>query len=386
VPTYGFIREAAEDRFYERGGEPPLPPRVVLCPVCCEEVHDQPALATHLGNAHPLGAPRLLIDGELVVGERLIHTPLSGSRLAFANASTVLVSESGGPTMPWSTTAVRDALADADRVVLDLTLRNERAGDGAVATEKIRLRIEVPAASELEEVDEEFEEHLAVNRLDEHVLDVFADATSQFASAAGYASALHEYGVAVLLKDRLPGTSDAMEPAAAQDKYQRALEVVRHFPERRIARAVAGFARFNLNDFRSPLLATGIDVLDRCSEQLQQLAGQPRSSHPTDRTGGGPTRRCPTDSATAAILDCWAAATQDPVGSLDDLLARSRSPQTLDSDAVKCRALALQLALVDAGVDPLVAELAGPLRNDIVFGAWASQILNEAEVDDRTRH
>jgi hypothetical protein len=384
MPTYGFVLEAAEDRFYERGGEPAPPPRVVLCPVCGEELRDQRALAFHMGDVHPLGAPRLLIDGELVVGERLIYTPLAGSRVVFANVSSLLVSESGGPATAWSTAALQDALAEADRAVLDLTMRNERAGDGALTTEHIRLRIDVPAAAELDQVDVLFEEGLAVDHLDQHVLDAFADTTSQFQKAARYASALHEYGVAVLVKDQAPGTSDAMERGSAQDKFQRGLEILRHFPERPVARAVAGFARFNLNDFRSTVLDTGIEALDRCTQQLRQLAGRPGPSLPA-APAVGPTRQCPADSATAAILDCWAAAALQPARSRGALLERSRDPQSPLPDATKCLALALQLALVDPAADHPVAELAEALSNDIVFGAWASQIVDDAERDERNR-
>ena len=57
----------------------------------------------------------------------------------------------------------------------------------------------------LDQVDRHFEEILAVDELDEHRLDLFADAIAELPGASRYASALHEYGVAILVKDRAVG-------------------------------------------------------------------------------------------------------------------------------------------------------------------------------------
>jgi hypothetical protein len=91
-----------------------------------------------------------------------------------------------------------------------VTLKNSRAGDEAAAVEDVRLAIDVPDAAALDDVDHLFQEILAVDELDEHLLDLFADATTDLPRASRYASALHEYGVAILVKDHARGTADAL--------------------------------------------------------------------------------------------------------------------------------------------------------------------------------
>src|SRR4051812_45448446 len=130
MPTYGFIQETVDDRFHERGGERPRPPRVIPCPVCSTELGDESALAEHIGSAHPLSAPRLVIDAGVVVGERVLHRRPAAETVEVANATELFVSQNGGPVEPWSVAGLRDTLAGSDSLVLDVTLNNRRAGDG----------------------------------------------------------------------------------------------------------------------------------------------------------------------------------------------------------------------------------------------------------------
>src|SRR5690349_21365269 len=112
MPTYGFIQETAEERFYERGEAAPRAPRTVPCPVCGENLSDETALAAHLGAAHPLSSPRLLLAGDVVVGERILHRRMNPADLAVVNSTELLVAENGGSFRPWSTQALREALAE----------------------------------------------------------------------------------------------------------------------------------------------------------------------------------------------------------------------------------------------------------------------------------
>ena len=272
MPTYDFIRETVDDRFYERGGERRRPPRVLPCPVCGEQLPDDAALSEHLGSTHPLSAPRLLIDGDVVVGERVVHRRLESAALELANTTELLVSENGGPQQPWSVAALRDTLAEAERIVLDISLRNHRA-DGAAAVEQVRLRVDVADSAALDAADRCFEELLASGELNEHQLDRFVDAVAESPGAGRYASALHDYGVAILIKDQAAGTRDALPFAAHRDKLQRSLSVLRHFPGRPVARAVCGFVRFGLNDLAGGTQASGVPKLDGCAAALRELAG-----------------------------------------------------------------------------------------------------------------
>lgn len=369
MPTYDHIRETVDDRFYERGGEGRRPERVLPCPVCGKQVTDNAALSEHLGSAHPLSAPRLLIDGDVVVGERVVHHQLESAALELANTTELLVSENGGPQQPWSVAALRDTLAEAERIVFDISLRNHRAGDGAAAKEQVRLRVDVADSAALDAADRYFEQLLAHDEFNEHLLDRFVDAMSESPGADRYASALHDYGVAILVKDQAPGTRDALPFAAHREKLQRSLSVLRHFPERSVARAVCGFARFGLNDLAGGTQPSGVPELDACTSALQEIANVvPRwglSLAVPIEVG-----RCPADKTTGFILDRW----NDP-DAAHALSAHAARGSTTPEDAAKCRALAVRS-------DPREAQdLARALMNDPVFGVWATQIVEDAVAD-----
>lgn len=365
MPTYGYIHDTVEDRLHERGGEGAPAPRVLLCPVCGEQVSEQRALAVHLGSAHPLDAPRLLIDGAVVVGERVLYRHVEPDAVEITNVNELLVSQNGQQSQPWSVVALRETLAEADSVILDVILKNRRTGDDAAAVEQVRLAIDVPDAAALDQVDRHFEEILAVDELDEHRLDRFADEIAELPPASRYASALHEYGVAILVKDHAAGTADSLPFEEHRQKLQAALNVLRHFPERPVARAVCGFVRFGLNDLAGERPPSGVPALDRCVRALQDLLGlEPtRVAQRTDSTDG----RCPTDEMTSFILEQW-----DDSSSFRDLAQRASSGSTTPDDAAKCRALAARL---DHTGPPSAIDLARTLVNDLVFGAWATKIV-----------
>jgi len=75
MPTFGFIVETAEERFYERG-DSDRPPVLLRCPICATEVEDQFVLAMHTGDAHPITAPRLFVDDAVAIGEVVLHRAL----------------------------------------------------------------------------------------------------------------------------------------------------------------------------------------------------------------------------------------------------------------------------------------------------------------------
>ena len=366
MPTLDWLQQTALDRFYERGGEDPLPPRPLPCPVCGEPILDQTLLADHLGSSHPLSAPRLLINGAAIVGDRILHRHPPRDAVEVANAAELLVSENGGPSKPWSVAALRDTLSGRDSVLLDVTLRNSRAGDGTTISERVRLRVAVPDPTALDVADRCFLELLARDNLDEFWLDRFVDAAAERPSGARYASALHEYGVAILVKDQVGGTTAALPFAAHRDKLQRSLSVLREFPERPVARAVCGFIGFGLNDFSGDTRPSGVPELDRCAGALRTLAEATSGAvTPAGAVGG----RCPTDAATAFILEHW----EEPDASRELSEYAGRASITPE-DRAKCQALALR-ASGETSTPRL--DLARALANDPVFGTWAEQMLEE---------
>ncbi len=370
MPTVSHIQETVDDRYYERGGEDPLPPRLLACPICSEELPDETALAVHLGSDHPLSAPRLLLDGGLVVGERILHRPIDPQALAVANASRLLVAVNGAPSETWTLQDLRDALAGDDVLNLDVELFNDRSADGIAAKDRVRLRLDVPDPEELAVADASFQRLLASERLDEHRLDEYAEETKELTRAGRYASALHEYATALLVKDRARGTGEALSFHSHREKHQRALDTLRHFPERPIARAVCGFVRFELNDIHGA--DSGVVELDRCVAALREFAG--RADEQRDHKPTGPAvGRCPTDDTTNTILSSW-----EQPSAVDTLLTLASGSTTTPEDAAKCRALALRLVAHDTS---RALTIARGLSNDPVFGAAATAIIEDGGHD-----
>ena len=334
MPTYSFIRESVEDRHHERGGEPRRAPRVFACPVCGQELADERTLAEHLGADHPLSPPRLLINGDGVIREKRLYRRPAPGDVVVANVTELLVSQNGGAYEQWSVTALAEALFEADSLVLDLVLRNVRAGDGFVTSEHLRIRVDVPMPESLDEADRSFQELLTHDVLDELTVDRFADEVSGLSSGAVYASALHDYAVGVLLKDQASGTADAMPFAAHREKFERALDVLRHFPERAAAKAICGFIRFGFNDFETATEPSGTPQLDRCMAALRALStGAVPVVAPDESEEGG---RCPTDVMTAFILEHW-----ESPDAAAALVAWAKRGSITREDAAKCMALAV---------------------------------------------
>ena len=303
----------------------------------------------------------------------MLHRHLAADAVGVANATELLVSEDGGPPLPWSLAALRDALQENGESVLDLELRNERAVDQACATERVRLRISVPEVEDLAGVDAAF--LTLPDELDERVVDAHVDESRVFVSAARYAGALDEYLVGILIKDGAPGTGEALSFEVFREKYSRALDVLREFPQRPVARAVSGFLRFNLNDFAGGAPNAGIPALDNCAARLTAIAGQPGwCLQAADRGVAG---ACPADDVTSQIPDDWSGATTQAGSKVARLLDRADLGTTSPANAAKCRALALDLSGGEYGEERLLAA-ARALSGDLTFGSWAKEIVEDA--------
>lgn len=370
VPTYGFILETAEDRLSERGEED-REPRTYSCPFCSQEFARPGELRTHEGSRHPLEAPRLLIDGVSEIGPIQVFRSVSLKEIQLANVSSMSACVDGGTPGSAEISDICRMLSGPANRVVDLTLWNERALDGASSEVSVRIVVDIPDPDELSLIDDLFESMFSDSEdLNEISLAQFAAKVRPVKTAKKYANACYEYCVAVQIKDLAPGTGESQNFAVFQDKMQEALEVLARFPDRGLARAIAGSIRFSLNDFSSRE-TTGIPELDACTRHLQSLSG--RNEIPQSDTGIPQGGKVPVDTTTQYILDRW--------GKPDakDELERKAAEHTVSSqDALKCRALALSQS-VSTGTPS--RHLARTLVNDSTFGAWANQVLDTIDDD-----
>lgn len=368
MPTYGWVHEDAEERHHERVPLPLPLPAPIVCPECHRQVGDQAALARHLGADHPLGSPRLLLEGRIVIGERVLVRPVAGDSVLVANTSEIHVREDGRARGLWTVDDLRSSLASKRAGVLEIALTNARSSDGASATERLRLRVDVADPGAMDKVDAAFAEIIAVDEFDSPELERFASAADAISGAARYASALHQYGVALLVKDRVRGAGKAQRFAEHREKLLASLGTLRYFPERPIAKAVCGFIRFNVNDLESNRASTGVPELDRAFSALRAFVGIIDGAPPDE--GDERAGSCPTDRTTGILLESC-----DRPEAPQILLREAESASLAPDDRTKCRVLALRALPAASG---MAQELAQQLASDPVFSVGAATYLREA--------
>lgn len=372
--TYGYLHDRFVDHQATLGptARPPLVPTTVTCQVCHEVGADAAWLSAHVRSAHPLAAPMLVIDGRMRSPDTMIpvRDRVVASAVQTANATSLAVSVDGGPPAHLSPAELGVRLASIDFGVAQIHLRNERA-DGAEVTRTFDLNFAIPRGDELEAVDAAFAEAVGLQTAAED-LDRFAARVAGLMTAIPYASALHAYLRGILLKDgRLSGLG--LEFAKHRDHLSQALHEMAFYPERPLARAVAGVIRFNLNEFLSHA-PSGIAELDSFAADLIALAERrqpPRNLRPIAQRGGV----CPVDDSTHALLQLNRDLTDVSRrrAAVTSLLRMASSPRTTPADAAKARVLALGTA--DQLTDEEQRRAAAALSNDHVFADFASTVL-----------
>lgn len=371
--TYGYLHDRFVDHQATLGStaSPRLIPTTVTCQVCHEVGADAAWLSAHLRSAHPVAAPTLILDGRMRPPDMMI--PVRGRVVAAAvetaNATSLVLSVDGGPPARLSLAELRARLASIERGVAQVHLRNDRA-DGAEVSRTFKLHLAIPRGDELDAVDAAFAEAVGRQTAAED-LDRFSARVAGLRTAIAYAGALHAYLRGILLKDgRLSGLG--LEFAKHRDHLSQALHEMAFYPERPLARAIAGVIRFNLNEFPSHA-PSGIAELDSCAADLIALAERrqpPRDLRPIAQHGGV----CPVDDSTHALLQLHRDLTDASRrrAAVTSLLRLASAPRTTPADAAKARVLALGTA--DQLTDEEQRRAAAALSNDHLFADFAGTV------------
>ena len=372
LPTSSFIQETAIDNYYERGEDPaPRPPAEYPCEVCGQVSSSGLGLATHLAAAHPLEPPRLLIAGQVVIGEKILRRPMQPDDLLVPGATEIACLEVGGKERKLSLQDLRAEVCSSTQATHVITLRHRRSADGAVAEERVRVRVDVPSAADLDLSDKAFEECFADGRVNDDGLMRFDNATNGQATGGSYVAALYNYCLFIQLRDGRSGRpADTVE---ARQKAQSAHTVLCDYPERPLARALAALIRFSLNDFRVWDLS-GVPELDSCACALSQAAGSVVPPAPlTDLDP--PSGSCLVDAVTKEILDAWA----DPESGSERMELIAADPACSSDDRSKAGVLALLLIPVDAAI----SETMRPQGRTVPrpgFGRWVAAWMQDRGV------
>lgn len=347
-----------------------LTPRRATCPVCHEDGPFDGWLVEHLRSRHPLQPPGLYLEGQHARRTHPVRKPLSAADILVTNTTEILLSLDGGTPVSVDFDGLVAALADIDHLLADIELVNRRA-DGPEARRTFRVRVDVVEATTLDAVDTAFQETVGPDPTPA-MLDRFA-AAARKTGAASYADALYGFVCGLLEKDRV--LAGAGFPFAQhRDRLLGALSELSAYPGRPLARAAAGVARFNVNDFHHPWLVSGMASLDTCAVELRSLIGAsddlpPASNGPTEGPG------CPVDRTTDALVRTFSAglSSDDWRATEVTLLRLASSPETTPADAAKARALALARAARHRGTEQRRA--ADALVNDPLFGPFAIGLL-----------
>lgn len=372
MPTLGFLLERLTD--HQAVTEPARTPRLpapVRCPVCGVEGDDSAWLAKHLRDQHPLASPVVLLDGQPISSETAVRQELDEGRWSVANATAVEMRIDGGRWEEMRSGAFGSALGALRHGVVHVRLHNVRSDGAAVPPATFAITIDIADPEDLVSIESAFQERFREEATVE-ALDGFAADTSGTKTGLAYADALHGFVRALLHKDRrlaVPGVRWERHP----DELNRALFELAAYPDRPLARAASGVARFNLNVFPVPSWSA-VPALDRCSALLSALCtgssmNPPASLDPVD------TGSCPVDDVTHSLLQLT-----DDLADRDRRRAASTELAALASAGTtspldRSKANAILLARRDELPAQTAVEVARRLANDDIFGPVAHRVL-----------
>jgi hypothetical protein len=379
MPTVGWILEDAVERFWEN----PYPPEhyvapAIPCPYCQRHFTSSCELFDHLGLNHPLGIPVLMVQSQTMPSEFSIRTVLEAADISALNCTSSEIRKNGGAwrSLPFSRMV---ALLAAERSsTCELRLVNERVIDDNRATEHFTARFRIPSADALNGIDKAFVRRLAVEHPRMADVDSFRTVCPNEAAAQDYASALGDYVIGVAIKERHPDAGAYLEFEHYKGKFTAALAVLEDF-HRPVARTVSAVINFNLNNFRSPPIASRLPVLNAAFVLFRAVAKC--KEPPAHSLVAEPQRAdvCPVDIFTHRILSAAQRlmSSRKPHPMLGDELDELAGRQPLSEfDAAKIHVLAAiaRLRLGDA------AEAERHLRAlqfDYLFRSWALEKLDQ---------
>lgn len=307
MPTVGWIHEGIIDRFWEEQPKSTLdtgPRPIFVCKCCGKEFFSSETLQQHYNFDHPLELPAIYIQGQPLMRENIIRSALRAGDVEVVQCDSCHVRADGGA---WETLTIPDfrrRLIEPRNSTWTVRLVHKREVDQARTEEKYHIRFRIPNPADLNAVDELFIQSLVVDELRHSHLQSYEAGLPTEAPAREYGSALGDYALGIILKERRtpPHAPVGFEEFAV--KMRTALEVLRLF-HRPVALAVSGAIRFNLNDFSgdaplaAPDLAFGLRLFKGACHADQRDS--------TDLALPDTVKRadcavCPVDQVTARLL------------------------------------------------------------------------------------
>lgn len=251
MPTVGWIYEGALDRFCEeqpKSTSGSLPKPIFVCKFCDKHFPSLGELQRHYNFDHPLELPVLYVQSKPLLHESVIRSALLETDVELIQCDSCQVQSDGGAWQNLSVDDFRKQFTKQNNSTWNVRLVHNREMDHARTEEKYHIRFRIPKKISLNQVDELFIRLLVVDELRHSHLEAYEDGLPVDAPAREYGSALGDYALGIIMKER---RSPAYAPVGFEEfavKMRSALEVLRLF-NRPVPLAVSGSIRFNLNDF-----------------------------------------------------------------------------------------------------------------------------------------
>jgi hypothetical protein len=356
-------------------------PPTYACPVCALVFNNGDERLWHVGTAHPIERPVLLIAQDVSPAIVNIRKPLPAAQIDVANCTSAFLSRNGSAERPIDIAALGQTIADNTDAELRLRLLNERARDEAKIVSRYTIRIVLARPAELTEVDRLFVRHIAVNQLTMRNVAAFAEAAEQHRAARFYTDALVAYATGVLIKEGTDLGGATLPFSEFQGKYMQALAELHLFPTRPVAASVVACIGLNLNDFSWTGASSGIAAIDEALTFFAALRNSRRIDFPASlQPEPAHLPICPVDRDTHEVLTDFtllSRSDRDPSRTAE-VAARAADGTLSPFDRAKLSALAAARRLADGEINDARAALRS-LANDPTFGEWATTELERID-------
>jgi hypothetical protein len=347
MPTVGWIQESAWDRLLEARAGPAhvFVPRIEFrCSWCQQAFATYEDLCIHTSRKHPLELPTLHLRGEPVLRDHVVRTRLETPDVQLVQCTLCELQVDGGEWRSIEPDEFRRRFSSCSDALWNVRLINDQTGRGAGVSDTYRIRFSIPNSEELDTIDDLFCRMLAIDEPEHGDLAAFDAALPSGSSAREYGTALGDYALGVLLKEKRSGLRSSPELKEAIARMRVAFETLRLF-DRPVAQVVSGVVRFNLNDFRNAR-PTASAELDAGFRFFQQITGtEAADEHPgTGDVGllvGSRSAICPIDTVSFHLLTVCERATTGGIRGADLVgLEQAYASESLNEyDASKLHAL-----------------------------------------------
>lgn len=378
MPTYGWVREDGLEAFYEgterfRDPGPPSAP-AFRCPFCSNSYETKHDLQNHVSAEHKVERPILMIRGKEPPHRTTVRMRLTQPDIYVENATRISLVLNGALQECFAPEHLSSHLASYANCEVRICLTNDTEKNTTPVVSEYELSIRAATVEQLRDVERAFHEIIMKGEMSRASIGLFLDDQRTKGVAAEYATALAEYSLGVLLKER-PDTEPLTTPFARyREAYGSSLQKLADF-DRPMAYLISNLIRFAMNDFSAWNVRTGYWELDLANSVLHDP-----EMEDIDGLGDIPEARtpiCPVDHGIGQILALTERMTRQDRWSpiLDEECRSATSTDVLDAtDRQKALAIwaasAWRLEAKESAIEPL-RQIAATYP----FSNWAEPFL-----------